>query len=273
MIRWSISVILICTFLAACGAKSPAGGLCAEDLECTSAGCVDALCCDSPCSGACQACSQTKTGKLDGTCASIVAATDPDNECAGALSCNGRGACQSAHGAACTAPTDCGSGFCVDGLCCNSDCTGTCMACSAKKKGGGQDGVCDAISDGTDPDDECAAQAQSTCGRTGDCNGVGGCALWPNGTVCVAASCANGTTLSKVQTCTAGSCSAQLTMNCTPYVCATTACRTACNSDGDCSAGNYCSSTTCVVKLAAGLPCSASNQCINGTCLAGNICN
>src|SRR4051812_9849603 len=35
-----------------------------------------------------------------------------------------------ALGAACTCASDCGSGFCVDGVCCNTTCEGLCRACN-----------------------------------------------------------------------------------------------------------------------------------------------
>src|SRR5690349_15317726 len=56
---------------------------------------------------------------------------------------------------ACTQPSDCPTGFCVDGVCCNNACTGACRACSAIKKRGGADGTCGYISNGFDPDNEC----------------------------------------------------------------------------------------------------------------------
>jgi len=55
-----------------------------------------------------------------------------------------------AHAATpCVVPIDCGSGFCVDGFCCNSACNGACDACSAAKKGTGIDGECGLAAEGT----------------------------------------------------------------------------------------------------------------------------
>ena len=47
-----------------------------------------------------------------------------------------------AHAEPCNAPTDCESGFCVDGVCCDSACPGLCEACTAALKGSGEDGTC-----------------------------------------------------------------------------------------------------------------------------------
>ena len=47
--------------------------------------------------------------------------------------CNGSGTCltnKKPNGQACTASTDCGSGYCVDGICCSGTCTGTCQSCA-----------------------------------------------------------------------------------------------------------------------------------------------
>lgn len=80
--------------------------------------------------------------------------------CDAAAHCVGKG---------CSVPADCPGGtFCVDGVCCDSDCTGTCKACSIFKKGGGSNGVCDFIGAGNDPDDECN-------GASPNCDGAGMC--------------------------------------------------------------------------------------------------
>jgi hypothetical protein len=82
---------------------------------------------------------------------------------------------------------------CVDGVCCNSPCTGLCRACSAYKKGYGVDGVCEPIAAGRDPEWECALQSVSTCGTTGMCDGAGACARYPEDTVCQPSSCVGST--------------------------------------------------------------------------------
>jgi hypothetical protein len=74
---------------------------------------------------------------------------------------------------ACLTAADCGSGFCIDGVCCDSGCAGTCQACTAAKKGSGVDGVCGFIKFDTNPNNECAIG--SACDGSGTCkfyNGV-----------------------------------------------------------------------------------------------------
>lgn len=64
------------------------GAACTEALPCASGFCVDGVCCETACDGACEACD----GAVDGSCAPIARGADPDNECA--LTCDGEGACQ-----------------------------------------------------------------------------------------------------------------------------------------------------------------------------------
>jgi len=173
-----------CNGGGACEAAN--GSSCSMPTQCVSNSCVDNFCCDTTCSGTCEACSMAKTGSANGTCSPISANTDPDNECS-ANECNGSGACEFPNGTICTVNAQCNSGFCVDGVCCSSSCTGSCQACSAAKTGG-VDGTCSFVSANTDPEGECTG--------TADCNGAGACEL-VNGigpctqnSQCVSGSCA-----------------------------------------------------------------------------------
>jgi len=79
------------------------------------------------------------------------------------------------QGAACGQGSDCTSGHCVDGVCCNEPCEGACMACSAVKKGGGADGACGPIASGLDPDNECPDAGPCHYPTLDGCNGAGAC--------------------------------------------------------------------------------------------------
>ncbi|HRI70323.1 MAG TPA: VCBS repeat-containing protein, partial [Polyangium sp.] len=184
-----------CNGLGGCAKNSVVlgiGSACTANADCSSGFCVDGYCCDSACTGTCKACSATKKGSgSDGMCGDIAATTDPDNECASG-DCNGSGACGTAtgtnpNGAACSLGNTCLSGYCVDGVCCDFSCTGSCQACTAAKKGSGFDGVCGNIAATTDPDNECGF---------GSCNGTGGCETairLGNGTACSSAGqCSSG---------------------------------------------------------------------------------
>ncbi|WP_437878863.1 hypothetical protein [Sorangium sp. So ce513] len=81
--------------------------------------------------------------------------------------CDGAGRCAPPTSTPCSTSSECPSGFCVDGVCCDTACGGRCVACSAAKKGWGDDGTCDRIAC-ANPDGECAGDlvciGNGTCG-------------------------------------------------------------------------------------------------------------
>ena len=197
-----------------------------------------------------------------------------DGDCTAGNVCLG-GAClpPQSNGATCAAASQCASGFCVDGVCCNAACTGLCQACTTAKKGGGANGTCGAIGAGSDPDNECAAQAQSTCGTSGSCDGSGACGLWPSGTSCGAATCQG--SVVKAQECSgAGTCGlAAGGTDCAPFACSAGACKTSCATAADCASGNVCVGGTCVAPQANGATCAAAAECASGFCIDSVCCN
>ena len=102
-----------------------------------------------------------------------------DAQCQQGFECSG-GQCVGSLGTTCGLDADCASGACADGVCCDTPCDGTCESCGV----GGFEGTCTALAEGTDPDDECAASAATSCGTTGQCSGQRSCELWPATTVC-----------------------------------------------------------------------------------------
>lgn len=87
-----------------CVSDLEAGGACDRAAQCGSGFCTDSVCCESACSGTCEACGS------NGTCDAIEAGTDPANECEGDLSCDGARMCEQPSGQD-AGPTDAG----VDG--------------------------------------------------------------------------------------------------------------------------------------------------------------
>lgn len=176
-------------------------------------------------------------------------------------------------GTNCGSATECASGHCVDGVCCDRGCDGECEACVGALSGG-SDGQCSPITGGTDPDDECSAEAPDTCGLDGACDGAGACRLHPAGTECAAPSC-SGSQLEPASTCDgAGSCDAPAVESCSPYVCASaTACSTTCASDDDCADGARCEAQACVSRGENGDPCGSGNECQSGFCVDGVCCD
>ncbi len=78
-----------------------------------------------------------------------------DGECDPSAHCDG-GQCQpdEGQGGYCDELSDCTSGlYCVDNVCCNSSCTGSCRACDLA----GHVGTCSNVPSGQDPDEECGA--------------------------------------------------------------------------------------------------------------------
>lgn len=143
-----------------CAAPKPDGDLCAGANECASALCVDGVCCDAACDGMCVACDVAGAA---GICTPIPVGTDPGDECAAELTCDGAGGCTKDIGQACVANDECASGTCADTVCCSSQCSGICETCSRL----GQEGFCTFFAAGTDPDNECPGV--SSCNGSGIC--------------------------------------------------------------------------------------------------------
>jgi len=125
-----------------------------------------------------------------------------DKDCASGVLCknnkcgavpNGRGPCAVATAAA---ADDCVSGFCADGVCCNQLCDGECESCNQPS----HLGICAAIGGGF-PHRLCKTESAASCGRTGLCEVGGSCAYYPEGTICIPASCTDGNMLINTATC------------------------------------------------------------------------
>ncbi len=107
--------------------------------------------------------------------------------------------------AVCTTDSECLTGFCVDGTCCNSACTGPCRTCNLA----GAIGTCEQVpAGGIDPRGICAT------GSFCDSNAA-----------CVLTSCTADEDCGDLAICTAGSCQR---------------CQATCVSDADCVAGAAC---------------------------------
>lgn len=143
------------------------------------------------------------------------------------------------NGLACTNALDCISGVCTDGVCCNTACTGTCRSCLSPRTGI-PSGICGDVVNGGDPDNECSAEASTSCGMTGACASDAGCAYFDPTTVCA-------------------------------YTCPNFAIETRCNGRGLCNlAGNStaCSDTVCTTATG----CSTSTGCTSAPKLNGTAC-
>ena len=198
-----------------------------------------------------------------------------DGDCTAGHYCD-TGVCSvlGGDGTPCAAPTECQSGFCVDGVCCDTACDQDCRACAAAlKESAADDGVCGPAAVGTDPHDDCMDEGAVSCQRTGVCNGSGACALYAQGTVCGAGTVCDGR-LVKGQTCNGlGSClDDPIGTDCSPYVCAAGACTSSCASDSDCASNAWCNATVCELKQSNGEACLAARECETDLCVDGFCC-
>jgi hypothetical protein len=168
------------------GLGNGAGCSVAFASRCASGNCVDGVCCGAAsCAGVCQACNVA--GTL-GICTAVAPGTEVAGSCVSPTACDGLAQCKAADGSTCSSPSDCASGFCSEGVCCDSACTGTCRSCKLP----GRIGTCSPFQAGSDPEKECGVGSgicQSTCdglgkcafptafcGRCGRCDGAGTCA-------------------------------------------------------------------------------------------------
>jgi hypothetical protein len=110
-----------------CTLKKGLGSGCSAGNQCGSNNCVDGVCCSSSSCGQCLNCAAGS-----GMCTAVVTNGDDltPNTCTGASTCDAMGACKLKDGQGCGGGTACASGFCVNGVCCNSSCNGGAPACS-----------------------------------------------------------------------------------------------------------------------------------------------
>lgn len=228
-----------------CSYACPAG-----TTSCTAGGtttCIPSTgcCTNMDCTGSCMACNTTTR-----TCAAVKGMDDPTGRCAG--TCDAGGVCKAKQGQSCTAATQCVTGNCADGVCCNSACSGSCEFCN-----GTTPGTCSFVSGAP-------RAGHPACGGTGTCAGTcdgtkAACKMPGAETACRAASCSNGTQTNAATCNGAGTCPASTTTPCGNYTCnGTTTCNTSCTNVNQCVANTICNAPSCL-KCQAG-----ENVCANG---------
>ena len=165
-----------------------------------------------------------------------------DNDCASGSFCYG-GICIAIGGVGttCSAPNQCESGYCVDGVCCDTACDGQCEACDVADSLG----TCVAVTG--EPHG-----ARERCGGSGECASscdgeeTSACTFPGASTECGAPSCRRGTARAASTCDGAGECVAGETTDCGDYACADGACLTSCEADADCAADFVCDGRICV---------------------------
>ena len=173
------------------------------------------------------------------------------------------------NGQPCPDSSECESGACVDGVCCESSCTGPCRSCSLP----GSPGQCLNVASGApDPRKTCTDLGATSCSTNGVCDGAGACQYYPAGTECSPQSCVAGA-YSPPSTCSAfGQCVASPSRTCSPFLCNGSACYDICVSDKQCVTGNFCQNSSCGLKP-RGANCSVGADCVSGFCAQGVCCD
>jgi len=220
-------------------------------------------------SGACPAAQTQGCGRYACGESACLGDCRADADCASGHFCSA-GMCrrQLGNGTSCAANDQCDSGFCVDGLCCDTPCDDPCQACDVT----GHAGACNPVvgrPHGARP--ACSADG-SVC--SGFCNGVSEFCTYPGpDTICRAGACSAGTATLVAACDSAGHCPAVQTESCGRYACGVVQCLGDCSRDADCAAGSFCAGGVCRPKMANGDVCSGGNQCASGQCTDGYCCD
>jgi hypothetical protein len=179
-------------------------------------------------------------------------------------------------GATCSTDADCDTGHCVDGVCCESACTGKCEACDVAGSLGkcvpatgaphGSHGACPGVNPGTACGDQCNGADRSAChvpSTSAKC-GVDAC---------------TGGTQTTVSSCDGAGACVDTSKACGTHACAGKVCGTTCAVKADCAAGNYCNASHACVPL-EGLgkactdtgDCTSPASCVDGVCCESSTC-
>jgi hypothetical protein len=182
-------------------------------------------------------------------------------------------------GQACSSGDQCGTGNCVDGVCCENACQGRCLFCAAPDSRG----TCAPVRAGapdpraaagvTNPALICLDQGVAACGTNGRCDGSGGCQRYDNGSICRAARCDSGANAETGDSlCMNGTCRAPAAVGCAPYRgCTGARCLTRCGGDDQCASGFFCVDGLCG-KRPTGSPCTRGSDCLSTNCAQGRCC-
>jgi hypothetical protein len=173
---------------------------------------------------------------------------------------------QGGGGQSCDESAACGSGYCVDHVCCTTACTGSCVSCAVP----GHVGTCWPLPRGSvDPDVSCLSPGP--CGLVGTCDGRGACSFVPDDVPCSAPSCATDTLLDTAGTCDGlGACRPSRLTSCYPYRCVAGGCASTCAEIDDCAPGVACVDGSCGPKP-LGVACRADGECASDHC-ADRVC-
>ncbi len=279
-----------------CVATGDNGTICGADRECASGYCGGGYCCQRGAGPAVACCA------VDADCAGLdAAATCTSQSVAGCLGQKVVGRCE---GSVCMQRTAPAPEACVGRVCRPATCIPGGTGVSSVHDGAhlcDVEGACVATADDVCDDglacttDNCGANGCEAAPRNGvtesacytfaaDTRGVGLCK--DGVTVCaggVATGC-QGERGPVAEVCNAkdddcdGRVDEDTEVSCFPYLCGgASGCRTSCESDTQCAAGNYCSNGSCVGAGLDGASCQSDSQCASehcsqGVCCEGGLC-
>lgn len=172
-----------------------------------------------------------------------------------------------ADGQACANQTECKSGYCVDDVCCESDCAGACRTCKAS----GKEGLCTPYVVDTDPEGDCKGAGAATDPCAGKCDGKSGCKYPDASKACMTQVCTS-SVQSSAACDSAGKC-VKVDKACGNFQCSGASCLTSCTADTQCIATAYCKGPGCDPKLDLGSGCAKPSACKSGICFGGTCCN
>jgi len=231
---------------------------------CVSGYVADGVCCDGKCSDPCHWCNdpsapgvcQSVSGSApngngcnnhlqcsNGTCPTQCTAS---SQCSAGFYCNGQGACVETKplGAQCSTDGECPDGNpCVQGVCCESACSGSCEACN-------QSGRCIPLAKGELPREgnpPCPDAQDRACAASCDGTTRDRCAFPTSGAPCAAAVCTKEGVFQPAGECNgSGSCVTPAEAeSCAPYACNESGCLATCTASSGCSNGNVCIDGVC----------------------------
>ncbi len=133
------------------------GEHCWSNTQCASGFCTDGVCCNSRCSGSCQACSPASGGSgVRGQCSVLVPGLNTGEACGEpSQETSDTSSGTREQGQSCTSSAQCASGFCTDGVCCNTRCNAACQACYPAAGSSGSRGQCALLVPGGIPGESC----------------------------------------------------------------------------------------------------------------------
>ena len=176
--------------------------------------------------------------------------------------CDGFGTCKQSNGKTCTTASECFSGYCVDGVCCESACDGICSTCNGSPVTAG---TCTLLPSGQkDANAGLPCIATSSCDGNGVCKKDDGqpCAMLND---CLHGFCTDGYCCENDCTATCKACNVSGALGkCTniPRGLADDNATVSCNGTQACDGNAMC-------KLANGQTCSTDSQCASANCKNG----